>query len=79
MSVEDLVRDEINAELLAELTAEILPVIAPGEVTASQLADYAGINPTNAKELLDGKVKAGVMTCRLVRSNGRRATAYRKV
>ena len=79
MSVEDMIRGEINAELLAELAAEILPLIEPGEVTAAQLADYAGINQTNAKELLDGKVKAGMMTSRQVRASGRRATAYRKV
>ena len=79
MSVEDMIRGEINAELLAELAAEILPLIEPGEVTASQLADFAGINQTNAKELLDAKVKAGAMTSRQVRAGGRRATAYRKV
>ena len=70
---------EINAELLAELAAEILPMIEPGEVTASQLADYAGINQTNAKELLDVKVKAGLMVSRFARHNGRKVTAYRKV
>ena len=70
---------DLHDALLEELAAEILPVISPDEVTASQLADYAGINQTNAKELLDAKVKAGTMTSRQVRAGGRRATAYRKV
>jgi predicted transcriptional regulator len=75
MLIEDLAREEI----LAELAAEILPMIEPGEVTASQLAEYADINPTNAKEILDAKVKAEIMTKRFVRANGRKTTAYRKV
>jgi len=67
-------------ELLAELTAELqLPDIALDEITARMLSESAHIGFDACKRKLDAKVIAGELTCRPVRYNGKRATAYRKV
>jgi hypothetical protein len=79
MSIEDLVRDEINAEMLEELREEILPPIEPGEYTAAEYAEVLGCNENKMKKILDLKVKAGRMTSRMVIASSRKATAYRVV
>jgi hypothetical protein len=75
---EKTIVQEINQLLLEELAAEIVPPPEPDEVTARMLADYANCTVTNAKELLDGKVRAGLMTSRRVRHEGHLMMAYKK-
>ena len=77
--IQEKIIQEINQQLLEELAAELIPLLDPEEVTARMLADRAGCTVTNAKELLDGKVKAGLMTSRRVRHEGHLMMAYRKI
>jgi len=78
MSIQEKIIQEINQQLLDELAAEIMPPIDPDEVTARMLADRAGCTVTHAKERLDAKVRAGLMTSRRVRHEGHLMMAYRK-
>lgn len=66
-------------DLLRELESELIPLIEPDEITVRMLAERSGRPFGACKELLDRKVKAGVMTLREVIYKGKRATAYRKV
>lgn len=75
----DLVGGMASEILLAELAADCLPDIEPGEVTAGMLERKTGYGHAYCERLLSNKVKAGELTCREVRSNGRRAKAYRRV
>jgi hypothetical protein len=77
-TIQEKIVQEINEQLLEELAAELIPLPDPDEVTARMLADYASCTVTNAKELLDGKVKAGLMTSRRVRHEGHLMMAYKK-
>lgn len=81
MSIDDLVRDEINAEMLARLASRMLPLIESDEHTATEYATKLNCDcdSNTAKDMLDDEVKAGRMTCRQVRAGGRKATAYRVV
>lgn len=66
-------------ELLKELAADIIiPEIEPDEVTARMLCEAAQIGYSKAKRKLDDELEAGHVTCRMVRYNGKIATAYRK-
>ena len=76
MSVSEVVH-EVNNALLEALAAEIIAEVGPDEVTANMLATRAHINSKTAKNILEGKVKDGLMLARQARQNGHFVTAYR--
>jgi predicted ArsR family transcriptional regulator len=69
--------EAVRDELLSFLDSiEVRSDVQPGEITVEQFAERRGIRQDAAREVLAQQVKAGLMTKRQARTNGRSCWAY---
>jgi predicted transcriptional regulator len=69
--------EAIRDELLDFLDAlEVRSEILPGEITVEQFAERRGIRQDAARKVLAAQMKAGLMTKRQARKDGRSCWAY---